>query len=119
MDLFFYWLYTDSLFRLSSMLSETNKTTGLFDALFGRLSAKDLSSRETSKKQRSSIAINGILTGSDFAPIPWFPIPGLTALRVHILLKYFEEFLSQTHLFFLAWIVLILKGEQGIIQYQP
>ena len=66
------WLYTEHLFRLSSMLSETDKTTGLFDALFGRLSAKGLSSRETSEKQSSSIAINGIRTGSDFAPIPWF-----------------------------------------------
>ena len=75
------------------MLSEIDKTTGLFDALFGRLSAKGLSSRETSEKQSSSIAISGILTGSDFAPIPWFPVPEVTALRVYIILKYLEEFL--------------------------
>ncbi len=65
--------------------------------------------RENSEKQSSSIAMSGILTGSDFAPIPWFPVPEFPALRVHILLKYFEKFLSKTHLFFLAWIVLILK----------
>lgn len=71
------------------------------------------------EKWSGSIAISYILKGSDFASIPWVSLSGFTALRGHILLKYHEEFLSQTHLFFLAWIVLILEDEQGIIQSQP
>ena len=81
MGLFFCWLYTDCLFQLSSMLSEIDKTTALFDVLFGRLSAKGLSSRENSEKQSSSIAINAILTGSGFAPIPWLPVPEFNSFR--------------------------------------
>jgi len=98
------------------MLSEIDKTTALFDALFGRLSAKDLSSRETSEKHSSSIAIGGNLMGSNFVHIPWFPVREFTALRVHIILKYFEEFLRYALLFLLAWIMPIIECKQGIMQ---
>ena len=101
------------------MLSEIDKTTALFDVLFGRLSAKGLSSRENSEKQSSSIAINAILTGSGFAPIPWLPVPEFNSFRVYIILKYLEEFLRYALLFLLAWIMPIIECKQGIMQSQP
>jgi len=75
--------------------------------------------RENSERQSSSIAIRGILKGSDFAPISWFSVPEFLAFRIHIILKYFEEFLRQALLFLLAWIMPIIECKQGIMQSQP